>query len=112
MESSENREINQKLQEIEASINRDSFGEIYPVEKITQDASESQGLDRMFSQITTWYRGLPSNGKVLVVLVGGVAGLVVVGTILRLVFALFTLAILAGGAYLAYKFWIEPKPDS
>ncbi|PSB02005.1 hypothetical protein [Merismopedia glauca] len=109
MESPENPEIDQKLKEIEASLNRDSLGKIYQVEKLPDNSQDHQNLDNPFSQITTWYQGLPSNSKVLVLLGGGVVGLVVIGTVLRLVSALFTLAILAGGAYLAYKFWIEPK---
>jgi hypothetical protein len=107
MESPKNSDIDQKLQEIEASLDRDSVGKIYSVEK----APENQSSDRLLSEIKTWYGGLSSNTKILVWLGGGVGGLIVIGTVLRLVSNLFTLAILAGGAYLVYKFWIKPKQE-
>jgi hypothetical protein len=108
MESPKNSDTNQKIQEIEASLDRDSAGKIYSVKKAPEDRSS----DRLLSEIKTWYGGLSSNTKILVWLGGGVAGLAVVGTLLSLVSNLFKLAILAGGAYLVYKFWIEPKQKS
>jgi hypothetical protein len=107
MESPKNSDIDQKLQEIEASLDRESVGKIYSVEK----ASENRSSDRLLSEIKTWYGGLSSNTKILVWLGGGIGGLIVIGTVLRLVSNLFTLAILAGGAYLVYKFWIKPKQE-
>lgn len=109
MESPNNQDLNQKLKEIEASINRDTSGKIYPVEKLPDNSLSQASSDTVFSQIIAWYQGLPVNGKVAVILAGGVGGLVVLGTVFRLISALFTLAILGAGAYLVYKFLIEPK---
>jgi hypothetical protein len=111
MESPENRKLKQQLEKMQAEIDKDLQRKVYPVSKVPQNPPQTPGLANLSSQISSWYRSLPTNTKAIVLVGGGVVGLVVVGAFLRLVSALFTLAVLAGGAYLVYKLWIEPKEN-
>lgn len=64
-----------------------------------------QGLN----QIRTWFQGLPTVGKVMVVVVGGSLGLSLFKTVFQLITSLISLAILGIILYMVYKFFITPQ---
>lgn len=143
MNSSNNPDIERKLQELEAQLNQEaaspqaanhtSHSTPHPghpdlsshsfninTEKSQSpqpnDSSSSSLLDnfdweRIVTFVKDWFNQLPQIGKILVVLVAAFAGLSLLTSILRLVSALITFAIVAVIVYVGYKVFFTSSTE-
>ena len=108
MNSQENQNWEQKLQELEAEVNQTT--PMPPVnESKPPTTTENTALKESLSQVKTWFDSLPSIGKVAVAVVAAIIGFSLLRTVLQLVTSLLTIAILGVFLYLLYKFFVAPK---
>lgn len=103
MNSPNDSELKRKLQQLEEQIN----SQVSP--KVKKEVS---GMFQSFpGNLKTWYRGLPSSGKLVVIGVGVIVVFSGLSLFLRLVSALLSLVVVGGGLYLVYKIFLEEKPS-
>jgi hypothetical protein len=60
-------------------------------------------------QFIVWFNAIPSSGKLLAIVGGGILSLSLMKTVYQLVTSLISLSILGVILYLVYRFWILPK---
>lgn len=142
MTSSNNPDIERKLQELEAQLNQEaaspqtahntSHSTDHPgnpdlsshsfninTEKSqspqpndsTSSLLENFDWERIITLVKNWFNQLPQIGKILVVLVAAFAGLSLLTSVLRLVSALITLAIVGVIVYLVYKVFFSSSTE-
>ena len=68
-------------------------------------------LQRNYQQFITWFNSIPSSGKLLAIVGGGLLSLTLIKTIFQLITSLITLATFGIILYLGYRFWILPKGE-
>ncbi len=93
-----------RLEELEKEVNQTL--ETTPIRLENTQST----LEKAFSRLQTWYKGLPTAAKVIVAVGGGLVALSLLNSVLRLVTSLISLAILALICYGLYKF--VTKSDS
>lgn len=112
MTSPSNRDLEQKLQELETELHQatsttqaHNTGE----PKIQPDRSTSKALDfdRVTDTLKTTFDSLPPVGKILVVLFGACLVLSVISGVLRLLTSLIVLAIVGTLGYVAYQWFLK-----
>jgi p-aminobenzoyl-glutamate transporter AbgT len=112
MTSPSNRDLEQKLQELETELNQATSTTQTPNPsdpKIQPNDSTVSALDfdRVVTTLKTTFDGLPSVGKILVVLLGAGLILSVVSGLLRLLTSLIVLAIVGTLGYCAYQWFFK-----
>ena len=101
MTSPNDSELKRKLEQLENQIN----SQVAP-----QVKKQVSGLVQSFPEnIKTWYRDLPSSGKLIVIGGGVIAAFSVLSLFLKLVSTVLSLVFIAGGLYLVYKVFLEEK---
>ncbi|MEM9542275.1 MAG: hypothetical protein AAGA60_22630 [Cyanobacteria bacterium P01_E01_bin.42] len=112
MTSPSNRDLEQKLQELETELHQAAS----PTQtqnptdpKIQPDRStpETLNFDRATDMLKTTFASLPPAGRVLVVLFGACLVLSVVSGVLRLITSLLVLGIIGTLGYLAYQWFFR-----
>ncbi|MDJ0675120.1 MAG: hypothetical protein QNJ36_07050 [Calothrix sp. MO_167.B42] len=107
MNNESERELRQRLQNLEAEINSSSVPE-YQVHKIPNtDRSKFTSTNVHVGRIVQWFKGLSKPVQVIVCGVGFLASLTILQAVFKLVTAAISLAILAVLLYLGYKFVIS-----
>jgi hypothetical protein len=112
MNPQENRDYEQRLQELEAELDQDqtlpsvSNQAGQPLQPLIR---QSQSEKSVLKQVTNWFNNLPSPGKVAVVVVTVLISFSVLRSVLQLVASLISLAILGAIVYLVYKFFVTPQ---
>jgi hypothetical protein len=111
MNPQENRDYDQKLQELEKELDAER-----PLQSVETQAGQPlqsnfnySQMESVFNRVTNWFNSLPNAGKVAVVIVAAVVGFSLLRSVLQLVGALISLAILGGILYLIYKFFVTPQ---
>jgi len=101
------KELRQRLQNLEAEINSSSVPK-YQVHK-TPNADHSQfaSINVHIERIVQWFKGLSKTAQVIVCGAGFLATLTILQTLFKLITAAISLAILALLLYLGYKFVIS-----
>lgn len=94
------QDLKRRLQELEVSTLPTNA---HPV--TTQTPSSNNAVAGL-NQITGLFKSLPNAGKLIVVGVGIVVGFAILKSLWSLVAALFSLAFLGLGVYLAYQFLV------
>lgn len=111
MNPQENRQVERKLQDLEAEINQQSA--VVPVERQqTQPQAAATPTELIMSWVkhfANWYQRLPDIGKVVVVVAGVMIGFAALNSVFQLVASLISLAFLGLLIFLVYKFVITPK---
>jgi hypothetical protein len=69
-------------------------------------------LRQGYQQFIVWFNAIPSSGKLLAIVGGGILSLSLMKTVYQLVTSLISLSILGVILYLVYRFWILPKNSS
>lgn len=103
MQPGENKDWQQRLDELEREMGTESQSEGEPT---SPSSSLSTDVERWTSQIRQWFGGLPSLGKVAVAGVAVVLAFSALNAFLKLVASLISLGGLAIVVYVAYKFFI------
>ena len=94
------QDLERRLQELEVSTRPTKA---HPV--TTQTPTSSNAVAGL-NQITGLFKSLPKAGKLIVVGVGIIVGFAILKSLWSLVAALFSLAFLGLGVYLAYQFLV------
>lgn len=68
-------------------------------------------LRQGYQQFVTWFDRIPSSGKLVAVVGGGLLSLTLIKTVFQLITSLITLSVFGIGLYLVYRFWILPKGE-
>lgn len=103
MNSPNDSELKRKLQQLDEQIN----SQVAP--KVKKEVS---GLfQNLPENIKTWYRELPSSGKLVVIGFGVIAAFSGLSLVLKLVSTLLSLLFIGGGLYLVYKVFLKEKPS-
>ncbi|WP_088243270.1 hypothetical protein [Calothrix rhizosoleniae] len=107
MTNESERELQQRLQNLEAEINSASVPD-YQVHKIPNtDPANFTSTDVHIRRIVQWFKGLSKTAQVVVCGVGFLASLTMLQALFKLVSAVISLAILAVLLYLGYKFIVS-----
>ncbi|MEC4984903.1 MAG: hypothetical protein SAJ37_04190 [Oscillatoria sp. PMC 1068.18] len=113
MNSQENQNWQQKLQELEKEVNQDySSPTSYnsePGKPLQTQSETSADFSDAIAKLQNWFASLPTAGKVAVVAIAAIVGFSLLRTVLQLVASLISLAILGVVLYLLYKFFIAPQ---
>lgn len=111
MKPADNSNWQQRLQELEVEVNQTTpspevkFSVPAPLKAITDSAQYQNLIDRLLP----WFSNLSKSSKVIVAVVGALVAFVVLRSVLQLVAAAASLAILGIILYLVYRFLIAPK---
>jgi hypothetical protein len=109
----QNSDWEKKLQELEVEMNQKSTSspkiETPFVQPLTSSESRAELFNSLLSQVKNWYEGLNNTGRIAVTVVGLIIGFVLLNSVLKLVTALISLAVLAVVLYLGYKFFISSQ---
>jgi hypothetical protein len=86
-----------------------------PLKEIDVDVDFPKlGIDSFqqeYQQIIAWFNGIPSSGKLLAIVGGGLLSLTLIKTVFQLITSLITLSTFGIILYLGYRFWILPKGE-
>jgi len=107
MNTQDRQNWEQKLQDLEVEVNQSSGSTPDPT-PAGQDSSLQQQLQKIVAQIKNWFNTLPHIGKVAVALLGIVVGFSLLKTLLELVSALVSIALVGGLLYWVYTKAIAP----
>jgi hypothetical protein len=111
MNPQENRDYARRLQELETELERDQplpSVDTQPGQPLQRNVNNSQTTS-VLHQVANRFNSLPSAGKVAVVIIAAIVGFSVLRSVLQLVAALISLAILGVILYLVYKFFVKPQ---
>lgn len=111
MSSSNNQDWQRRMEELEAEINYDRSSQDTNTVRPHLEIDRSQVLEKWLTSAKEWFNNLSSEGRVVVGLVGVLVGFSILGTLLRLISSLVSIAILAGLLYFGYKFLANNQQD-
>jgi len=108
MNSPEKQNLDRRIQELETEINQSSSAPLIETQpgQPLQTTPHTPDIESRFQQVTNWFNGLSTTGKVIVISVGVIVGFAILRTLLQLVASLLSLAVLSVVLYLVYKFWL------
>lgn len=112
MNPQENRDFDRRLQELEQELDKDRLlqsVETPPKQPLQRSINNSQPEKSGLNQLANWFNSLPKAGKVAVVAIATLIGFSVLRSVLQLVGALISLAVVGGILYLVYKFFVTPQ---
>ncbi len=114
--NSEDRDLQRRLRELEEQVSRQTNQGPGQTPLNTDWRSSLNELkpriEQFFGNLPEWYRGLPSLGKVGVVVVGIMLGLSALRTVFSLISLAVSLTILGAIGYIGYKLFFAPdSPD-
>ena len=112
MNPQENRDYDRRLQELENELNNNRLPQSVdnrPGQPLGRTVNPSQPEKSVVNQVANWFNRLPKAGKVAVVAIATLIGFSVLRSVLQLVGALISLAIVGGLLYLVYKFFVTPQ---
>lgn len=115
MNSQPEQDLDERFQQLEAELNSPSPPPpaISQPEKPLQPqtASESFSLPQL-EQFTNWFNSLSGLGKLIVIGIAAMVGLVILRAVLKLVAAVISLAVLAVLLYFAYQFFMTRSTET
>lgn len=109
MNFQDNRDNERRLQELEREINQSIPTIETRVEQPLAENANSEILASRLTQVANWFNSLPKPGKIVITIIAVLLGFSLLKSILQLVAALISLALLGVILYLGYKFLIAPK---
>ncbi len=112
MSQSNDPNLQERLRQLEAELNAQSPPRLPSASEAAQSqAPEPTGATRLnrfsLSRLSTWFNDLSGGVRTVVALGGVVAGLMVLGAVLKLVSQAVALALILGAAYLVYKVFFQ-----
>lgn len=111
MNPQENQDQQRRLQELEKEINQENLKAVGTKlgTQLQEKLNSSPQLSSTFNQVANWFKSLPSVAKVAVAIVAALMGISLLSSIMKLVAAVISLAILGVILYLGYKYLIVPQ---
>ncbi len=107
MDNQGKKDWKQRLQDLEAEINQ-----TIPEKAPQMPIALSERIRKLLVSAREWFNALPTPGKAVVVIGGGLAGLSLLNTVLHLVTSLLTIGALGMVIYLLYKFFVANVPEN
>ncbi|HEY9703427.1 MAG TPA: hypothetical protein V6C58_13325 [Allocoleopsis sp.] len=108
----QNQEWQQRLEDLETEINQNSSIpkiEIHPVQPISSKEKGAEFISSLWIKVKNWYDGLASTGKVVVTVGALLIGFSLLNSVLKLIGALISIAVVAVILFVGYKFFIESE---
>jgi hypothetical protein len=96
-----------KIEVERATTNRDALNQI----DVDAPDLSINALRQGYQQFMTWFDRIPSSGKLIAIVGGGLLSLTLIKTVFQLITSLITLSVFGIGLYLVYRFWILPKGE-
>jgi hypothetical protein len=113
MTSPQPQDWQRRFQDLKIEIERATTPSSEPLNQIDVDAP-SFGIDALqqgYRQFMAWFDRIPSSGKLVAVVGGGLLSLTLIKTVFQLITSLITLSVFGVILYLVYRFWILPKNE-
>ncbi len=112
MKPADNSNWQQRLQELEVEVNQTTPGtEVkFTVPEPLKAMADPAQYQNLIDRLLPWFNNLSQTTKVAVAVIGALVAFVVLRSVLQLVAAAASLAILGIILYLVYRFLIAPKP--
>ncbi|MEM9771464.1 MAG: hypothetical protein AAF889_07695 [Cyanobacteria bacterium P01_D01_bin.73] len=110
------KSLEQRLQEIEAELNRGNNDSVASPKVTVEsprspDSEGSTSLIAAASSLLSWFSGLGTTGKIIAGVVGAFAALTLLRITVTLVSTVVSLVALGLVGYVAYRIWVAPKTD-
>ncbi len=113
MNSQEPKNWQQKLQDLEEQINQqmstNSASRADSQDPLPNANIKWDNLNQKLEKAKTWFGNLNSPAKAVVAIASIVVGFAVLGTVLKVISSLVSIAILGVLLYLLYKFFFAPQ---
>ena len=107
MSTESERELQQRLKDLETEINSQSVPE-YKAQKIPNTSKSSfASMNNVAGQVTRWFKNLSKTAQIAVLGTGSFISLAMVQAIFKLLSAAISLTILVVLVYLGYKFFVS-----
>lgn len=101
------QELEQRLQQLEAELSPPSpLAGAQPQTSQPTTTTDSQSVELQLQRFIGWFNNLPGFAKVVIVGIAIIVSFAILRAVLKLVAALFSLAILAVVLYFAYQFLV------
>lgn len=110
MNPQEERDTERRLKELEAEVDPMPLP-IAPAGQPIERRSDRSSWEEVLNRLATGFNELPTPGKAIAVVIAIGIAFSLLRTVLQLVTALISLAILGVVVYFAYKFFIAPKSN-
>lgn len=100
------QELEQRLQQLEAELNPSPSSVPVSQAQTSQPQPTTLTVELQLQRFVSWFSNLPSFAKLIIVGIGILVSFAILRAVLKLVAALFSLAILAVVLYFAYQFLV------
>jgi ABC-type uncharacterized transport system permease subunit len=105
MNGSDNHNWQERLRELEAEIADETAKPLEKLRKFNATQSNTFKTETL-SRVQNWFANLPKAGKIIVGVAALMVGFSILNTVLKLISAVISLAILAVVLYVVYQFFI------
>jgi hypothetical protein len=111
MTSPQPQDWQRRFRDLKIEVERATTPRADSLNQIDVDAPDFgiNALRQGYQQFIAWFDRIPSSGKLLAVVGGGLLSLSLIKTVFQLITSLITLSVFGVGLYLVYRFWILPK---
>ncbi len=108
------QDLERRLQQLEAEVTPPPQPPIVsqPQKPLQPQSDNSQPVQVQFNKLITWFNSLPGFGKLIVAGVAAIVGLAIIRALLKLVFAVISLAFLAVLLYFGYQFFVRRSSEN
>ncbi len=113
MTSPQPQDWQRRFRDLKIEVERATTAGSDSLNQIDVDAPDFgiNALRQGYQQFTTWFDQIPSSGKLIAIVGGGLLSLTLIKTVFQLITSLITLSVFGIGVYLVYRFWILPKGE-
>lgn len=106
------QDLERRLQKLEVELNSPPPQVAQPERLVKPQTDSSQSVQSQLNRFINWFNGLSGLGKVIVAGVAVIVGFAILRAVLKLVFAVISLAILAVLVYFGYQFFLARSSEN
>lgn len=108
------QDLEDRLQQLEAEVTPPPQPPIVsqPQNPLQPQPDNPQPQQVQFNKFINWFNSLPGFGKLIVAGVAAIVGLAIIRALLKLVFAVISLAFLAVLLYFGYQFFVRRSSEN
>lgn len=106
------QDLEHRLQKLEVELNSPPPQVTQPARSVKPQTDSSQSVQSQLNRFTNWFNGLSGFGKVIVAGVAVIVGFAILRAVLKLVFAVISLAILVVLLYFGYQFFLARSSEN
>jgi hypothetical protein len=113
MTSPQPQDWQRRFRDLKIEVERATTPRSDSLNQIDVDAPDFgiNALQQGYQQFMAWFDRIPSSGKLVAVVGGGLLSLTLIKTVFQLITSLITLSVFGVVVYLVYRFWILPKNE-